>query len=133
VPVYNLDGDQIASSTDAMFTSPWLSQSINVNQYGNTLGADALVWTGTDPDGTTSTFSLGDMDVNAGDTYSGFADTGDWVDFEQGYYAAGGTELPLYAISSVLTVSDATPEPASFLLTGLGALCFAGLTIIRKR
>jgi hypothetical protein len=121
--VYNLGGLEVATSTSAMFSPP-LDKRINVDQFGNTVANNTVIWSGThsttgDEEATrglgTSTPELGQVNTGAG-----------WLTNAQ---APNNTGLhPIYAISSVLTAP--APEPGSIGLMGLG---MAGLLLAARR
>jgi hypothetical protein len=121
IPVYNLGGNLVVTTTALLFNglSTAYSHPINVNQFGNTVDPNTTVWTGTGDGGIKppgSTNALGDLTPNIGTASStGF-----------GAYAAGNSfhtnNWGMYAISAVLTVPAAVPEPGSMCLIALGGI-----------
>jgi hypothetical protein len=139
--IYNLGGQEVALNTDALFVSNLLSP-FGYDQNGDLAANDSfgvLVWTGTLPTGASDGgFSLGgDQTQNLAGLASstspgvinsaGLVTTSGWLTAGSSYY---GDSLPLYAISSELTVSaSSSPEPNTTVLIILGA---ATLIIMRR-
>jgi hypothetical protein len=113
VPIYLLNDTKLADNNADLWDGT-LDTGISVNQLG--LGATGnRVWTGTNTDGTISTFPLGAFDVDGG-PWVGFSSSanGNWVHLERN--DIGFTRV-LYAISDVITV---IPEPSTATLLVLG-------------
>ena len=121
IPLYTVDGTKV--STGNLWSGTLLSP---INKWiDGSLHFDTT-YTGTKSDGTksnpvgvaSSTFGL------AAATSSTF------IDFQQDN---SGTGRYLYAISGVLTVPAAVPEPSTVMLVGLGGLAALGYSFKRKR
>jgi hypothetical protein len=128
IPVFNTDGLLVAKVD--LYGIPLLS-SINYDQFGDVISWGESVWTGSYWDGTTFTeFPLG----GNGSPFPGWAGTGmaggggyadEWI---QSNSAATSSVLPLYALSSPITI----PEPATISLLG-AALFGLGVVYVRRR
>jgi len=128
VPIYRVDGAQVASSNSDLWDGT-IQSRISVDEGGNTQGR-AGVWTGSTALGATSAGRwLGSTGgVRIGDSRR--SDGGAWdagIDVPGGVVPSwGGT---LYGISSIVTVptATATPEPSSLLsFITLGGLILGG-------
>jgi hypothetical protein len=120
--IYRLDGLEVAAGTAALFatgapTNVWLMNGISITQIGDLL--DVVVWTGTNPDGTVGFYSLGDVSKLYGFAGRSTSTSTSWIVFGSAPPLLGDS-LPLYAISSELTVGGAAPEPTTIGLTALG-------------
>jgi hypothetical protein len=126
--VYDLEGNEVAASTSAMFTgvNPELLHDIDFTQNG-VATAFTEVWTGTNSTGTATATPLGNPLTTTKSTY------GNPVGTDVGWVTHGtlvnSSSLPIYVISSELTVP--APEPSSTSLMCLGALWLA--TRLRRR
>lgn len=125
-PIYRLDDHRIANHETDLFDGTLETFTFNITQYGQ--AANAFVWTGSNLLGMGyNAFRLGDAV-----TVYGRSSTNNtlWItDSQQGSSIA----LPLYAISSELTVpgtaqANGMPEPAS-----AGLLLLAGAGLLRRR
>ena len=131
--VYTLDGAQVASTAQPLYIGDGtdsLLSLIDINQFG-TFSMTAT-WTGDGIGGVSfPSHQLGSLDPTFGfSTY----DTRPWE-----YYADGdvfgytpATTLPMYALSSVITVSATTPEASSISLLG-GVLILILFLKVRPR
>jgi len=121
--IYLLNGTEVAASTAALFNTfhTPLDAPINVDENGNGV-PETAVWTGTDATGSGEPgFELGVFGV-AGD---GDNQKTNSLAFFQGHVIEAN-QFPMYAISSVLTVPVAVPEPST---GGLIALVLAALLL----
>ena len=114
VPIFRTDDVMVATS-NADFWDGNLIAPISATEDGATV--NDLVWTGSDFDGVEAAFSLG---VGSSTQGLSSAATSDWI--EWGLGNLGGTALPFYGVSEVLTV---VPEPSSLIL-----LSMAGVGVI---
>lgn len=123
--VYTLDGVQIASSASALYSGSLLS-ALDIDENGNTF-AGAGVWTGTVPNGNAAG---GINDLGQTFAVNGLSNstTGTWIDSSNSGPEADNN-LALYALSSVITVPQAStvPEPATLILIPSGLLLLAGI------
>ena len=125
--IYTLDGLEVAVGTAALFNTGTtnLLNPIDINQYGNVWPNP--VWDGTLTDGQSEAgYALGDATPIYG--YSALTSTG----YFQYYWESSANSLPVYAISSELTVPGGVPEPTTIGLTALGGAILV-LTWRRKR
>ncbi len=128
--VYDLEGNEVAASTSAMFTgvNPELLHDIDFTQNGVATGSTE-VWTGTNSTGTATATPLGNPLTATKSTF------GNPLGTDVGWITHGtlvnSSSLPIYVISSELTVP--APEPTSTSLMGLGALWLAARLRRRSR
>jgi hypothetical protein len=121
--VYTLDGVEVASSANALYSGSLLSP-IDIDQNGNTLSLD--VWTGSNTAGTAAG-GINDL----GQTFTEFGGsslaTASWIAAGNGIES--DNNLSLYAISSVITVASptGTPEPATIALIPGALLILLGM------
>ena len=97
----------------------------------NTL-TNALIWTGSDADGggASSGWVLGNTGDGGVVVLGGnFMTAAGWVNLTNSF---SYSESQMYAISSVLTVAAAVPEPSSGLLALMGVSAGLGLASYRK-
>ena len=132
--IYRLDGLEVATGTAALFATgtPTFVPLLNppsINQLGDL--EEEYVWTGSNPDGTAY------VSLELGNTYQPYA----WVGYstnpssvwiQSALADPTFVGLPLYAISSELTVGGAAPEPTTIGLTALGG-AFLLLALRRKQ
>lgn len=118
--VYNLAGVEVASS--GLYSGSLLAP-IDIDQSGNT--ESTTVWTGSNTAGTAAG-GINDF----GQTFTEYGNsssiTGSWIAEENGIEA--DNFIPLYALSSVITVASpsAAPEPGTMLLlSGAIAVLFS--------
>jgi hypothetical protein len=120
VPIYLIDGNKVANNNGDLWDGTLTAINRTQNDSPNIVSS---VWTGTN-NGGTAVFSLGGFPVFVG---SSSAVNGTWI-ANGGEYPS--TSLPLYAMSSVLTVTTpavTVPEPSSLLgLITLGGLMLGG-------
>jgi hypothetical protein len=130
--VYRLDGGLVAPGLTFFFALPSDAHllPIDINELGATVPDPTTVWTGTLPLGTVNPpFPLG------GSVQStwGLALPGAPVGWVFQFFSPIGTAMPLYAISSPLTVpagGGEVPEPGTIGMTALGG---ALLFLARRR
>jgi hypothetical protein len=121
IPVYNLAGNLVVSTTVLLFNGPSTAYSnpINIDQFGNTL--ETNVWTGTWDGGTIqpgTITALGDVPPKVG-----LSSSTDYNAYDAGS-SFNTVNWGMYGISAVLTVpaASAVPEPGSMGLIGLGSI-----------
>jgi hypothetical protein len=117
VPIYNQNGDLVASSLADMFDRfTTLSAPIQYDELANSLTTD--VWTGSTRDGVVSVWSLGGQG-GAGTQFAMFGNSD--VQFSQTWVANGAgnviNSFSFYAVSQELT-ADVVPVPAAIWLFG---------------
>lgn len=133
IPIYNTAGQLVASGS-AGFWSGSLQHAINYDQQGTVSNTE--VWTGTNPVGGSSAdfgsvhqFAMGESTPQTGNSNPEFVDGG-WSSY---YFSASSGSLPVYALSSPITIS-AVPEPKAWAaLIGLGAMGVVGFLWRRRR
>jgi hypothetical protein len=122
-PVYNLKGQLMAKN----FTQFWSGTLLApiVDEKGDPVSTTS-VWTGTMDGGTVAPFETADdwtsnfdMPVAAGDASQ--LGGGSWLNGSQPFSASGRARL--YGVSPVFTVPNLVPEPSSFMLLAVGAVC----------
>jgi hypothetical protein len=132
VPVYNLEGELVAVSNADLWDGT-ISADLICDEHGGypPEGYTSAIWTGTiwngEPPGNdvNNEFPLGTAAPAWGQSN---LKTDEWIYSSHGSYMAS-KELPMYALSGVLTV---VPEPSSLALSAL-ALCFAVATLNWRR
>jgi hypothetical protein len=121
VPVYLVDGQQVADGSQGLWsasvTTP-LGEDVSIDEKGDPATSPFLAWTGTRPDGSQAD-PLGGAAATVGCT---IVNTSQWIDYLD---ENTSQSLPLYGISSILTV----PEPETFGMLFSGGL----LLIVAKR
>lgn len=122
LPIYNTAGIEVATGETGLYT-PTLLSNIEFNQYGIANAAEDP-WTGTDYTGIASSYPMGASSTSWGDSYTTLPI---WMN-ENEPSPSNFEELPLYALSSPITVP--TPEPSSLVLLGLGA---ASMFLVGRR
>jgi hypothetical protein len=100
VPVYRMDGTRLANNGADLWDG---SLAAEPNRRLSGGGIDTNVWTGMNADGTAGT-PLGD---GQGDSTYGKSSKSDGQWANGGLLTQAGSELPVYAFSSVLTYGDA--------------------------
>ncbi len=125
VPIYRLDNQLFAADYDSLWSGD-LEKSLRIAETGSAR-AETSVWTGTLPSG----FRI--LSTVLGTSFPFFGinnrSDGNWI--RAGASISQGTELPMYALSGVLSVSPANvPEPGTLILFGVG---LAGLAAVRRR
>jgi hypothetical protein len=132
--VYLVTGQQVATGDGTSAGGLWsgaIQTQINVDIASNTL-TNALVWTGSDADGggASSGWVLGNTGDGGVVVLGGnFMTAAGWVSLTNSY---SYSTSQMYAISSVLTVAAAVPEPSSGLLALIGISAGLGLASYRK-
>jgi hypothetical protein len=126
--VYNLDGIQVASATNTLYSGSLLS-AINFDQDGN--ASITGVWTGSTSAGTVAG-GINDLGQTFPEYGLSNATSSAWIAYTNG--VESDNFVPVYALSSVITVPQASsaPEPASLALTAAALLGF-GLSRLRRR
>ncbi len=127
VPIYLVDGTKVASLYTKSAGGMWsgsLQNAVDEDILGSPVSA--TVWTGTNPDGTSSSNPVGSSTVTDGSSSS--TDAG-WV---SSGVANSGDFASLYGISTILIVPpSAVPEPSTL---GMAATAFlVGLAYARVR
>jgi hypothetical protein len=115
VPIFLVDGTQVAISADAMFSGT-IVHSIDKDESGNSLDF-SYVWTGSYPDGTPAAES----ELGTRIPQFGITGSDESTMFTVGQFPST-VALPLYAISGEIS---AVPEPASFSLLAFGGAAMA--------
>ena len=111
------------------FPKIYINTFFNVFSDGTVVGSIVpTVWTGTSSDGT-----IGSLGLGSGSVVGGYPviTTSRWV--STGFFASH-FYLPMYAVSDVLTVSDAPiPEPSTLLLFAVALVSVIVIGYRRKR
>jgi hypothetical protein len=132
VPIVKVDGTRIADDNTGLW-SGFLKDPLAINQFGQDQTANSsFAWTGTSFAGNalvSSTDFLGAQTPGYGEISSQIPD---WIQSPKTNTQPldNSTPLPLYAISGVIRVPNAVPEPDCLVLFGLGV---AGLGWCRRR
>ena len=121
---YLVNGTKVASA--GAFLSQTHDAAINIDESGNTYNGN--VWTGTDWEGWRNNGGLGTLGGNPTGVNSAYGKSDVYLNATWAVDAlvAQTTELPLYAVSEVLTVI--VPEPATMSL-----LAFGGIALLRRK
>jgi len=129
IPVYNTQGQELVSGSPGLYTIfPTQTAALpNYNQFGNAYSGD--VWVGTNNNGS-AYFPLGASPANIGviGGAANFYPEG-WLGYTQDSNLSD--TLPLYGLSSVITVP--TPEPATLTLLASALLVFGGTRLGRRQ
>jgi hypothetical protein len=127
IPIYLVDSSTIIANNYADLWDGSIGAPLDLTQFGGV--RNSQVWTGSTFVGQVlSTHALGDGSPNRG--VSTVEHTW-WSQFE---WTGATTQLPLYAISDVLT-AVAVPEPSAFLfvgLVGLSVLAAGNIAVYRR-
>lgn len=120
VPVFLVNGLEVATGSQQLWSGQILAP-ISLDEQGSA-GAP-VAWTGTGPDGSLDD-PLGGSPASVGCT---IVNTAQWIDFEPPN-ANTSVALPLYGISSILTV----PEPGNVGMLVIGAVLLIAVRFILK-
>ena len=131
VPIFDLQGKEIAASTTAFFGGGILSY-ITVNQFGvnDGGGAGGYAWTGSTAAGAifSQHYASGGGVIQGSSVYPTNTVNPNVLDIG---FAPSSNSASLYGISQeIIPTVNAVPEPASMSLFGLGA---AALAVLRRR
>ncbi len=134
-PVYNLAGEGVAFGPDGMWfaavgghfaNGSWLQPPQYVGSHAHPIAPHGasdydLVWTGSTPDGRSSPSSTGEFSLGSSDTPRAGYHTKTNLEWTQALHMSASVPLPLYGLSSVITVPGAepVPEPASVITWAL--------------
>ena len=126
VPIYLIDGNRVANDNSDLWDES-IQHPINNSNLGNSLST--YVWTGSDAQG----FAHGASPLGGTTVFAGYSPASQTYHFHD-FPVLPGNPLPLYAMSSVLTVPGGNqpepvtvPEPASLLgYITLGGLMLGG-------
>jgi hypothetical protein len=126
--VYTLDGTQVASAANPLYAGSLLAP-IDINQNGAT--DSTLVWTGSNSSGTAAG-GINDLGQNFTEYGSSILTSGGWIADTNGIES--DNNIPLYALSSVITVqgTSSVPEPATVALVAGAMFLLAGLNRLRR-
>jgi len=128
VPIFLLNDTKLVDSNDDLWDGT-IDTFFNVFSDGTVVGSIVpTVWTGTSSDGT-----IGSLGLGSGSVVGGYPviTTSRWV--STGFFASH-LYLPMYAVSDVLTVSDAPiPEPSTLLLFAVALVSVIVIGYRRKR
>jgi PEP-CTERM motif len=131
VPIYRLDGVEIASSGANLWAAAgYLLAAPDINEMGNI--QSSYVWTGTNFNGFGSAdYQLGTQQSAPLDSEIGFS-----ADIDNTWTQLGPTyqvnAYSVYAVSSIITVSSPVPEPSTLPLMASGAIFFIVHTSARR-
>jgi|GEM_PF-2915271 len=132
VPIYNLAGLEVAADatqgSGGLFSGS-IFNPINVTETGQTIST-AIVWTGSTANGGNNpSDALGTTAYGGAEIYVGYAGpaylSGDWL---SAYLYGSSAGLPLYAISSVMTVPADSPEPSTMAFSILCAVLLCAVS-----
>ena len=127
LPVYNVDGTELATSLTNFLDENWDGGHAIENQNGGTTGA-TYVWTGTT--GSNGAINAGSAmgDTNVAEGYTGLSGC-EIYDYGTG---PGTSSLPIYVISDVQAIPG-VPEPTGLSLFALGTGLTAAVRRLRRR
>jgi hypothetical protein len=132
IPVYDTLGNLI-TATGLYNYDPYFYTPPDHDEYGSPYLGE--VWTGSNPDGYAAQYPLRDGPLNTTE-----ADVGLSYVQNYGWIYSGGTELvelslPIYALSSPITVPAPapTPGPASLTMLVTGVLAVGAIGVSRRR
>jgi hypothetical protein len=125
VPIFLVDGTEVAASTNALFnaaTVSLLNNGISEDQNGNSISG--YVWSGSFSDGTqaisTIDSELFDNTLGGSNTAEvGFAGATDGNAIDGGQFGSREPAFPIYAISGVISP---VPEPVTASLLAFGGI-----------
>jgi hypothetical protein len=124
-PVYDLASNLIGSSMPAIFAATSVQHVVNIDQLGDVVGG--LVWTGTSDNCGAQNRPLGINGNGATRTGNTSETNSNWISNSN---AGSGGSLPIYALSSEITIRSDVPEPATF---GLAGVVLAAAFAYRRR
>ena len=116
-PIYWLDGAKVADNYAGFYDGTWGNMNVPRDETGQLLSGNIVVWTGTNNDGTTNSFSLGGTTgfgsraIFARPLGTGFTT----APLNADHVARQTGTLRLYALSPVITVEAAAAEPTRSL------------------
>ena len=126
--VYLVDGSALVATG---FSDLWdgnINAAIDRNQYG-VLSAAGVAWTGSEVDGTASVTGQV-VGLGGGSTFFGGSNETDALWVHNGAFGNQTVQLPIYALSSVITAPVPVPVPAALWLFGPGLM---GLVAVVRR
>jgi hypothetical protein len=126
VRVYNTQSQQVNNSSASLYSGA-LQNPVMYDQTGAT-AANTFPWTGSKASGTADS-PLGSSSSSATFGSTSAVNT-TWADFG---FNPLFTTRSVYALSSVITVPVATPEPATITLLGSALLIFGAVQLRRRR
>jgi hypothetical protein len=126
--VYTLDGTEVASAANPLYAGSLLAP-IDINENGAT--DSTLVWTGSTSSGTVAG-GINDLGQTFTEYGSSILTSGAWIADNNGIES--DNNIPLYALSSVITIAGTStvPEPATVTLVGGAMFLLAGLNRLRR-
>ena len=135
IPLFRVDGSQVSMGT--LWDAGEPLEEIDKTIDGRSTRFE-FVWTGTSfQDGAAYTTGFGERVWHVGPIDSArrtvVANSPERDQHFNAYFFDHSTLLPLYGISSVLTVPATVPEPSTVMLAGLGGLAAWAYSFKRKR
>jgi hypothetical protein len=134
IPVYNTAGQllnySLASGLYSLYAGEDLQQAPLYNEMGVSQPL-STPWTGSNSDGTADIHSLW-AGSTSGDVVFGYSAA---TDFNWIRFGAGDETIPesLYALSSPISDTSSSPEPASITLLASGLFAAGGFGLYRRR